>query len=83
MFKFTKIRYKRLDRLIPIARQLAKMPNYKFIYTMFYIIENACKWMALPKKYGTWLTVYMKFSRWSKNGIIAKAIFFFKTLILE
>ena len=74
MFKFTKIRYKRLDRLIPIARQLAKMPNYKFIYTMFYIIENACKWMALPKKYRKWHTVYVKFNRWSKNGTVDKAI---------
>ncbi|MDE5978108.1 MAG: transposase, partial [Turicibacter sp.] len=39
---------------------------------LLYIIENGCKWRALPKKYGNWHSVYMKFSRWSKNGTIQK-----------
>ena len=30
--------------------------------------------MALPKKYGRWHTVYMKFNRWFKNGTIAKIL---------
>ena len=41
---------------------------------MLYIIENGCKWRALPKKYGNWQTVHMKFSRWSKNGMITKIL---------
>ena len=41
------------------------------MYAMIYIIENGCRWMALPKKYGEWHIVYVKFNRWSKNGIIA------------
>ena len=38
---------------------------------------------VLPKKYGNWQIIYMKFSKWPKNGTIAKAIAFFFTLILE
>ena len=41
---------------------------------MLYIVENGCKWRALPKKYGNWHTIYMKFSRWSKNGTISKIL---------
>ena len=32
--------------------------------------RKRCKWRALPKKFGNWHTIYMKFSRWAKNGII-------------
>ena len=32
---------------------------------MLYIIENGCKWSALPKKYGNWHTIYMRFRQGS------------------
>ncbi|MBQ9491680.1 MAG: transposase [Firmicutes bacterium] len=67
---------------MPIARKLAKISNCKFMCAMLYIIENGCKWRALPKKYGNWHTIYMRFSRWAKNCTIAKAVAFL-TLILE
>ena len=72
--KLTKTRYKKLDELMPIARKPAKISNYEFICAMLYIVENGCKWKALPKKYGNWHTIYMKFSRWSKNGTISKIL---------
>ena len=55
--KLTKIQYKKLEELMPIARKPAKISNYEFMCAMFYIIENGCKWRALPKKYGNWHTV--------------------------
>ena len=59
---------------MPLARNPAKVSNYKFICTILYIIENGCKWRALPKEYGKWYTIYVKFNRRPKNGAIAKAI---------
>ena len=58
---------------MPIARKPAKISNYEFMCAMLYIVENGCKWRALPKKYGNWHTIYMKFSRWS-NGTISKIL---------
>ena len=49
--KLTKIQYKKLEKLMPIARKAARILDYKFTCAMFYIIENGYKWMALPKKY--------------------------------
>ena len=72
--KLTKIQYKKLEGLMPIARKPAKVSNYQFMCAMLYIIENGCKWRALPKKYGNWHTIYMRFSRWSKNGTISKIL---------
>jgi transposase len=37
---------------------------------LLYIIENGCKWRAIPEKYGNWHTIYVRFNRWSKNGVI-------------
>ena len=39
---------------------------------LLYMIENGCKWRALPKKFGKWHSIYMKFSRWSENGTIQR-----------
>ena len=73
----TKIQYKKLEELMFVAMKPVKVLNYKFMYAIFYIMENGCKWMALQKKYGKWYTVYMKFNRCSKNGTIARVIAFF------
>ncbi len=76
--KFTKTQYKKLEGLVPIAREPAKISNYKFVCVCnLYIIENGCKCISLSKKYGKGCAIYMKFSRWSKNSKIAKAIAFF------
>ena len=79
--KFTKTQYKKLRELKLIAREPAKISNYKFMCAMFYIIENDGKWRSLPKKYGNWHTIYMRFSRWSITVQLPKRLrFFFKTL---
>ena len=70
--KLTKIQYKKLEELMSIVRKPAKISNYKSMYTMLYIIENGCKQRSLPKKYGKWHTIYVKFDRWSKSGTIAR-----------
>ena len=57
---------------MPIPRKPAGISNYQFMCALLYIIENGCKWRALPKKYGKWHTIYMKFNRWSKNGTMKK-----------
>ncbi len=36
------------------------------------MVENGCKLRAFPKKYGNWYTIYIKFNRRVKNGIIQR-----------
>lgn len=70
--KLTKKQFAKIKHLMPVARKPATISNYQFLCALLYIIENGCKWRTLPKKYGNWHSVYMKFSRWSKNGTIQK-----------
>ena len=69
--ELTKAQYKKLEKLMPIARKPAKISNYKFI------IENGCKWMALPKQYGKRHTVYIKFGKCSKKRYNCQSYRFF------
>ena len=57
---------------MPIPRKPPEISNYQFLCALLYMIENGCKWRALPKKYGKWHTIYMRFNRWSKNGTIKR-----------
>ncbi len=68
----TKKQFAKIERLMPISRKKPSISNYQFMCALLYIIENGCKWRALPKKCGNWHTIYMKFNRWSKNGTISK-----------
>ena len=57
---------------MPIERKPAKISNQQFLNALLYLIENGCKWRALPKTFGNWHTIYVKFNRWSKNGTIQR-----------
>ena len=35
---------------MPVARKPATISNYQFLCALLYIIENGCKWRALPTK---------------------------------
>ena len=70
--KLTKKQYRKLEHLMPIPRKPPEISNYQFLCALLYMIENGCKWRALPKKYGKWHTIYMRFNRWSKNGTIKR-----------
>jgi len=72
MKEFTMKEYAKIEYLMPKARKPQVVSNYKFLCALLYIIENGCKWRALPDEYGKWHTVYMRFNRWSKNGTLER-----------
>ena len=70
--KLTRKQFATIEHMMPIARKKPTISNYQFVCALLYMIENGCKWRALPKKYGKWHTIYMRFNRWSKNGTSEK-----------
>ena len=70
--KLTRKQFAKIEHLMPVARKKPTVSNYQFLCALLYIIENGCKWRALPKKYGKWHTIYMRFIRWSENGTIQR-----------
>ena len=69
---FSKESFVKIEKYLPIQRKKATIDNYVFLSAILYALENGCKWRALPKDYGNWHTIYMRFSRWSKNGCLQR-----------
>ena len=61
-----------IEEYFPKQRGNVVVDNLNFVNGLLYIIENGCKWRALPAEYGKWHTIYVKFNRWSKNGVIER-----------
>ena len=57
-----KEQYAKIEKYLPIQRGNVKIDNYAFINAILCIAENGCKWNS----------VYQKFKRWCKNGVIQR-----------
>ena len=68
----TGAQYERIAGHFPIQRGNVKTNNRDFINAILYMAENGCKWRALPREYGNWATIYKKFSRWAKSGVMQR-----------
>jgi len=55
--------YKRIGRPVAIS-------HYEFFCASLYVLRTGISWRDLPRCYGKWHTVYMRFRRWSLNGIL-------------
>jgi transposase len=64
--------FKRVAPLLPKQRGHVKIENQTFLNALVYIGENGCKWRALPERFGPWHSVYMRFNRWAKNGVLER-----------
>ena len=70
--KINEAQYERIAGHFPVQRGNVKTENRVFINAILYIAENGCKWRALPSEFGKWQTIYKKFSRWAKNGVMQR-----------
>jgi transposase len=70
--KITQEQYELIAPYFPKQRGNVAIDNLKFVNALLYIIENGCKLRAIPKEYGNWHTLYVRFNRWSKNGVIER-----------
>ena len=75
--KLTRKQYKKIQDLLPVQRGNVEIDNFTFLQAIFYVVDNSCKWRALPKKFGKWATVYKRFRRWSESGVLTRV---FETL---
>ena len=58
-----------IQDILPTQRKPEDVEMIDFLNAVLYVIENGCKWRALPKEFGNWHTIYTRFNRWCKNGV--------------
>ena len=64
--------YRKIEKLLPKQRGNVKIPNRVFLDAIIYRCKNGCSWRDLPKEFGNWYVIYMRFSRWTQNGVFAR-----------
>ena len=72
--EITESQFEKIKHVLPRPRGNVKHDPLTQLNGMLHVLENGCKWRALPERYGPWNTVYRRWERWSKKGVMA-AIF--------
>ena len=70
--ELTEEQYERIKDALPRQRGNVSIDNLVLLNALLYVLENGCKWRAVPKEFGRWHTVYLRLSRWSKAGVIER-----------
>ena len=70
--EITQEQYQRIADAFPKQRGNVVVSNLDALNGLLYILEHGCKWRALPERFGRWHTVYVRFSRWAKSGVLQR-----------
>lgn len=70
--RITQEQYQRIADAFPKQRGNVKISNLDALNAILHMLEQGCKWRGLPKEFGNWHTIYMRFSRWSRDGVIQR-----------
>jgi transposase len=66
----TESQFERIERFLPRQRGNVSLTNLQVLNAILYVAEHGCKWRGLPKRFGSWHTIYTRMNRWSKNGVL-------------
>ena len=58
--------------LLPVQCGNVRISTIDFINAILHVLENGCKRRALPERFGKWSTVYARFRRWSRSGVLER-----------
>ena len=47
-------------------------PNRQMLNGILWIAKSGAAWRDLPERYGSWQTVYGKFTKWCREGVFEK-----------
>ncbi len=60
----------RLAPHLPVQRGNVSLSNLHVLNAILYVAKHGCKLGGLPARFGNWHTIYMRVTRWSKNGVL-------------
>lgn len=58
-----------IDRCYSAAGRPQKISDYEVFNAILYVLRTGVPWRDLPKCYGYWHTVYLRFNKGSKRGV--------------
>jgi transposase len=74
LVRLTDAQWARLEPLLPRATKTGgrnAKPHRPMLEAMLWVMRTGAPWRDLPPAYGSWQSVYTRFSRWSQKGVLA------------
>ncbi len=68
--EITEAQYQRIAHLFPKHRGNVRFSNLEVLNTVLYLTENGCKWRGLPEGEDKWNTIYQRWHRWNRRGML-------------
>lgn len=62
--------YQQIESVLTRQRGNVSLSNLDVLNAVLYVAEHGCKWRGLPKRFGSWHTIYTRMNRWAKAGVL-------------
>lgn len=70
----TDAQFAAIEPLLPKKTRPPAYPNRQVLHAFLYMLSSGCSWRQLPKEYGNWHTIYVRFQRWSESGVMDRVL---------
>ncbi len=58
----------------PKPRGIPRVDDRRIVSGIYFKMGTGCRWSDIPKAYGPSKTIYNRFNRWTRHGVISNAI---------
>ncbi len=69
--------WQRVEALLPPQHDTGgrpAKPHRPIVEAMIWVLRTGAPWRDVPVAYGPWQSVYTRFSRWSKSGVLERLL---------
>ena len=76
-YELTDEEWARLEPLLPPERGHWGRPrssNRQMLNGLFWVLRSGSCWRDMPERYGPWKSVYTRFYRWSRSGLLQEIL---------
>jgi transposase len=70
--ELTQAQFAQIEDCLPRQRGNVSHRNLEVLNAILYVLEQGCKWRALPQRFGNWHTIYTRMNRWSRAGVLQR-----------
>src|ERR1700692_2377621 len=72
LFLLSEAQMRRIERYFPLSHGIARVDGRWIVSAIVFVIKNGLRWRDAPRDYGPHKTIYNRFVRWSRLGVLNK-----------
>lgn len=74
-YEMTDDGYEWIEPLLPKQRRGGKWADHRTVLNgMFWVLNSGAQWRDMPERYGKWETVYGRYRRWTREGLLDRIL---------